>query len=150
MAKIKERQGVIGTWVKEGKKDSAPFASLFGTGNDTPEERGTYQGSLLDFEDVKYNGKMWKGTYNPSYGGGATDQTLLQDAKVGLGNSGALSLGSSQNLVDKNKNNPFFSEFFNYYLGIAQERQANLSKTLTRKDMLSGSSAASQLGGTLL
>jgi hypothetical protein len=118
------------------------------------ESGGKTFGTLLDFS-VDYQGKKVTGTYNPSQGGGGVAVTqnagFVNDTANLLEQGNNFSLGAAQNAVNMNQSeNPFFGEFFKYYLGIAQERQALLTKSLGRTDMLSSGSAASMIGGSLL
>ena len=121
----------------------------------TANVSGDYTGSLLDF-NVLYKGNRFTGTYNPSQGGGSSHVTqnsaFVESAKDLLSQDMNFSLASANKAVGQNtSDNPFFGEFFNYYLGLAQERQAALQKNLSKGDLLSGGgSAASMVGGSLL
>ena len=116
---------------------------------------GSYKGTLLDF-NVDFQGKNVSGTYNPSQGGGGSTPVTQNKEFVNstfnlLNTASAISLGEAQTASKGNtSDNPFFGEFFNYYLGLAQDRQANLQKSVGRKDLLTGGDAASLLGGTLI
>ena len=167
MAEI--RQGQIGTFTQSSRTSLSPtqFALASATLGAAPAlgiGAGTYKsssssgkvyGSLIDFNTI-YKGQNVTGTYNPTQGGGKNqnltqDQNFVTSAFNLLNAPGSISLGEAQKAVSGNaSDNPFFGEFFNYYLGIAQERQANLQKSVGRKDLLSGSSASDMLGGSLI
>lgn len=145
---VKEREGYLGTSVYSGSK-----ANWYGGKSDTQEVRDEY-GQLLDF-NVLYKGQNVSGTLNPSKQFGNTisyQQDFANVAKDMLSQDENFSLSTAKNAVGKNtSDNPFFSEFFNYYLGVAQERQANLQKSISKGDLLAGSgTAASMIGGSLL
>ena len=146
---VKERQGQIGTYSEQVSKPKwygAPGTEMV---------NGDYTGSLLDF-NVLYKGQNVTGTYNPTQGGGSVDliqdQSFINSSKDLLSQDENFALASAKNAVSRNTDtNPFFSEFFNYYLGLAQERQANLQKSISKGDLLAGSGqAASMIGGSLL
>ena len=127
------------TWYG-GKQDNYSYYDVYGT--------------LLDYS-VEFGGKTVYGTYNPSTLSGdylAQSPAQLNAAKSLLSEEGNFALGTAQTAVDTNtSDNPFFSEFFNYYLGLAQERQAALQKNLSKGDLTAGSSSsASMVGGSLL
>lgn len=121
---------------------------------------GVY-GSTFSFDNMRYSSNPYSyitGTYAPSntvtnaagslaY---APTEKQLQDTRNVLTDPMGVSLSeiASAGSLTSAKNNSFFSEFFNYYLGLAQERQANLSKNIGRANLLSGS--ASNVGGSLL
>jgi hypothetical protein len=139
------------------KQRTAEIASSYrssdgGFFGDSYEFSSTVQGTLVDFNDVYFKDNYWEGTYNPADAGGTNQHpTLVRGSQQLLSQKGDYALGLAQRTAELNESaNPFFGEFFNYYLGIAQERQKTLSKTLTRKELLTGGDAASVIGGTLL
>lgn len=149
---VKERQGQIGSYTKTTTKRD--WGNLGITSSDRVSS-GVNYGTLLDF-NVLYKGQNVTGTYNPTQGGGSVDlsqdQSFINSSKDLLSQDENFALASAKNAVSRNTDtNPFFSEFFNYYLGLAQERQANLQKSISKGDLLAGSGqAASMIGGSLL
>ena len=130
MAKVKERFGKVGMWESytEGNFFTSPT-----------EESGDLYGTLLDFTDVEYKGKLYSGTFNPADENGLNiNPSHVAAFKGMLENPLAASLSTANTAASKNASgNPFFNEYFSYYLGLAEERQKNLGKSLQRKDLLS-------------
>ncbi len=97
-------------------------------------------GTLLNFSNVAYKGGTASGSYNTFQ----DTQAQIQATQNILADPTALSMSDLNTTLSssslKNNTNPFFSTFFNYYLGLAQDRQANLSKNLGRSDLLSNGS----------
>ena len=97
-------------------------------------------GTLLNFSNIAYKGENVFGTYNTFQ----DTQAQIQATQNILSDPTALSISDLNTTLSssslKNNTNPFFSTFFNYYLGLAQDRQANLSKNLGRSDLLSNGS----------
>ena len=141
MVDVTRRQGTIGTVHETTNKPTWYTGGLTSSPADTSYDP---TGTLLDFSNVNLNGKSYSGTYNPTQGGGSSlltqDYKFVDAAANTLLNPNASSL-SELNLLKSNNqsDNPFFNEFFSYYLGIAQERQAQISRGLQRKDLLTGS-----------
>lgn len=141
MADVKRRQGTIGSQTETTTKANWGNLGLTNLNSSTTNDVG---GTLLDFSNVQFNGKSYSGTFNPTQGGGSSlltqDSKYIDAAANTLGNPNATSLGELNLLKSQTQSdNPFFNEFFSYYLGIAQERQAQISRGLQRKDLLTGS-----------
>ena len=130
MAKVTQREGQVGTWNSFYQKNM--FTSPVESG-------GILTGTLLDFTDVEYKGKLYSGTFNPADENGLNiNPSHVAAFKGMMENPLAASLSTANTAASKNASgNPFFNEYFSYYLGLAEERQKNLGKALQRKDLLS-------------
>lgn len=115
------------------------------SGGSDSVERSVYDpiyGTLLNFSDVTMDGKTYSGTFNTFQDSAAQ----IQAAQNIFADPNALSLSDLNTAKSSNaattNTNPFFSTFYNYYLGLAQDRQANLSKNLGRSDLLSNNTGS--------
>ena len=102
-------------------------------------------GTLLNFSNISVGGKTYSGTYNTFQ----DSASQIQSAQNVFYDPTAISLGDVKNAMKANsytsETNPFFSTFYNYYLGLAQDRQANMTKDLGRTNLL-----ADTTGGSIL
>ncbi len=137
---VTSREGKVGTFVTT-ETTTDKFAGIK-IGTSELSSGGDLYGTLLDFSNVSYKGGIASGTYSTFQDTAEqinAAKNLLSDTNAAslADINTVLSSGSLSSMGSTNKS--FFSTFFNYYLGLAQERQANLTKNLGRSNLLESS-----------
>lgn len=114
----------------------------------SPFYASTYAFSnLVSSDKQSYMGKYY--AYNTSTNNEGSLLTNPTDAQLEsvnkmLSDPTAINLSEAKTFgtLTSTTDSSFFSTFYNYYLGLAQDRQANLSKNLGRSDLLSNNTGS--------